>query len=100
MGTLVCGTPDNLHTDTDRNPGRTHSEIYILEAKTKTKSLQAAIECLQQFPPDVQNKVARVLLSRLEEEPEPGDLEAIEEARKDFQRGKFVTLEEWRKEIE
>jgi hypothetical protein len=47
-------------------------EIWYAEGMTK--SLQAAIECLRQFPPDVQDRVARILISQLEEEPGVADI--------------------------
>ena len=64
-----------------------------------TKLLQQAIERLRQLPDDVQDSAARVLISQLEEEPEPGDLEAIKEGRADFARGDFITLDDWRHEM-
>jgi hypothetical protein len=64
-----------------------------------TKLLAQAIELLRQLPPDVQDSAARVLISQLEEEPEPGDLEAIKGGRQDFARGDFTTLDEWRHEM-
>ena len=63
-----------------------------------TKLLQKAIQLLRQFPSKTQDKIARVLISQLEEEPERGDLGAIREGRKAFERGEFITLEEWRTE--
>jgi len=64
-----------------------------------TKLLQQAIERLRQLPADKQDSAARVLISQLEEEPEPGDLEGIKEGRQDFARGDFVTLDECRHEV-
>jgi hypothetical protein len=64
-----------------------------------TKLLAQAIALLRLSPPDAQDSAARVLISQLEEEPEPGDLEAIKEGREDFARGDFVTLDEWRHEV-
>jgi hypothetical protein len=64
-----------------------------------TKLLQQAIALLRQLPADIQDSAARVLIVQLEEEPEPGDLEAINEGREDFARGNFVTLDEWRHEM-
>ena len=48
----------------------------------------------------MQDSAARVLISQLEEEPEPGDLEDIKDGRANFARGDFVTLDEWRNENE
>jgi len=64
-----------------------------------TKLLQQAIEHLRQLPADMQDRAARVLIAQLEEEPEPGNLEAIKQGREDFARGQFVTLDEWRHEM-
>jgi hypothetical protein len=64
-----------------------------------TKLLQQAIERLRQLSPDAQDSAARALISQLEEEPEPGDREAIDMGRQDFDRGDFVTLKEWRHEM-
>lgn len=64
-----------------------------------TKLLEQAIGRLRQLPADAQNSLARVLISQLEEEPEPGDLEAIKLGREDFARGDFITLDEWRHEM-
>jgi hypothetical protein len=47
----------------------------------------------------MQDSAARALLRQLEEEPEPGDREAIEQGREDFRRGDFITLEQWRHEM-
>jgi hypothetical protein len=57
-----------------------------------TKLLEEALQSLRQLPDAIQDQVARVILSQIEEEPEPGDLEAIEEARREFANSDFVTL--------
>ena len=64
-----------------------------------TKLLQQAIERLRQLPEEMQDSAARAVMSQLEEEPEPGDLEAIAAGREDFARGDYVTLDEWRHEV-
>lgn len=64
-----------------------------------TKLLEEAIHRLRQLSETMQDNTARALIRRLEEEPEPGDLEAIAEGRRDFERGDFVTLEQWRHEM-
>jgi hypothetical protein len=64
-----------------------------------TKLLDKAIERLRQLPADMQNSAARALISQLEEEPEPGDREAVAERREQFDRGDFMTLQELRNEI-
>ena len=47
----------------------------------------------------MQDTAARALMSQLEEEPEPGDLDAIKQGRAEFARGEFVTLDQWRHEM-
>jgi hypothetical protein len=64
-----------------------------------TKLLEQAIRHLRQLPEDMQDTAARALMAQLEEEPEPGDLEAIKEGREAFARGDFVTLSELRHEL-
>lgn len=64
-----------------------------------TKLLQQAIERLRQLPEEMQDSAAHAVMSQLEEEPEPGDLEAIKEGREDFARGDFITLDDWRHEM-
>lgn len=41
----------------------------------------------------MQDSAARAVILQLEEEPEPGDIEAIEEGRREFERGDFVRLD-------
>jgi predicted transcriptional regulator len=64
-----------------------------------TKLLEQAIQRIRQLPDNVQDSAARVLIAQLEEEPEPGELEAIKAGRDDFARGQYVTLDEWRDEM-
>jgi len=67
-----------------------------------TKILELAIERLRHLPDQMQDTAGRALIAQIaeiEEEPEPGDLEAITEGRKDFERGDFTTLDEWRHEM-
>jgi hypothetical protein len=64
-----------------------------------TKLLEQAIGRLRQLPEEMQDSAARAVMSQLEEEPEPGDLEAIKQGREDFARGDYVTLDEWRHEM-
>lgn len=64
-----------------------------------TKLLEQAIGRLRQLPEEMQDSAARAVMSQLEEEPEPGDLEAIKHGREDFARGDYVTLDEWRHEM-
>jgi predicted transcriptional regulator len=64
-----------------------------------TKLLEQAIRHLRQLPDDMQDTAARALMAQLEEEPEPGDLEAIKRGREEFARGEYVTLDELRHEL-
>jgi hypothetical protein len=64
-----------------------------------TKLLDQAIRHLRQLPDDMQDTAARALIAQLEEEPEPGELEAIKEGREAFARGEYVTLTELRNEL-
>jgi hypothetical protein len=64
-----------------------------------TKLLEEAIDRLRQLPAPLQNSAARALILQLEEEPEAGDREAVAEGRRDFQRGEFVTLDQFRHEM-
>jgi hypothetical protein len=64
-----------------------------------TKLLKEAIDRLRQLPDAMQDSAARALITQLEEEPGPEDRAAIAEGRLDFQRGDFVTLEQWRHEM-
>jgi hypothetical protein len=64
-----------------------------------TELLEQAIARLRQLPSDQQDTAARALISQLDEEPEPGDREAVEEGRQAFARGNFSSLKEWRHEM-
>jgi hypothetical protein len=67
-----------------------------------TKLLELAIERLRNLPDQMQDTAARALIvqiAEIEEEPEPGDLQAIADGRQDFERGDFGTLNEWRHEM-
>ena len=55
-----------------------------------TKLLDEAFERLRQLPAPMQDSAARAVLSQLEEEPEPGDFEAIEE--REFANGDYATF--------
>jgi hypothetical protein len=63
------------------------------------KLLEEAIDRLRQLPDEMQETAARTIIRTLEEEPEPGDYEAIAEARRDFANGNYVTLDQWRHEM-
>lgn len=64
-----------------------------------TKLLEDAIQLLRELPEPMQDSAARTVLRQWEEEPEPGDFEAVAEGRRDFERGDFDTLEQWRHDM-
>jgi hypothetical protein len=64
-----------------------------------TKLLEEAIHRLRKLPAPMQDSAARAVILQLEEEPEPGDREAVTAGRSDFQNGDFVTLEQLRHEM-
>jgi PHD/YefM family antitoxin component YafN of YafNO toxin-antitoxin module len=59
-----------------------------------TKLLEQVIEQLRHLPEGMQDNAARAVMLQLEEEPEPGDLEAIAEGRAQIERGEFITLDQ------
>ena len=61
-----------------------------------TKLTEEAFHRLRQLPDAMQDSAARAVIHQLEEEPELGDREAIAEALNQFERGEFLTLEQWR----
>jgi hypothetical protein len=64
-----------------------------------TKLLEEAIHRLRRLPDAMQDSAARAVILQLEEEPEPGDRQAVAEGREDFERGDFVTLDQLRHEM-
>jgi hypothetical protein len=70
--------------------------IYLLDM---TKLLEEAVSRLRQLPAPMQDSAARVMLMQLEEEPEPGDLAAITEGRRAYERGQFVSLDQLRRDM-
>ena len=64
-----------------------------------SKLLEQAIAHLRQLPEEMQETAARALISQFEEDPEPGDLEAIAEGQAAFDRGDYTTLKDWRHEV-
>jgi hypothetical protein len=64
-----------------------------------TKLLKEAIDRLRQLPASVQDSAARVLITQLEEVPEPSDLAAIAEGQLAYERGEFVSLDQWRHDM-
>jgi hypothetical protein len=64
-----------------------------------TKLLEEAIHRLRQLPETMQDSAARAVIHQLEEEPEPGDREAMAEGWDEYRRGEVVTLEQLRHEM-
>ncbi len=64
-----------------------------------SKLLEEAIQRLRQLPEPMQDTAARTVIRQLEEEPEPGDREAVTAGLEDYQRGDFVTLDQWRHDM-
>jgi predicted transcriptional regulator len=64
-----------------------------------TKLLEEAIDRLRELPDAIQDSAARALITQLEEEPEPADLTAIAEGRRAYERGEFISLEQWRHDM-
>ena len=60
-----------------------------------TELLQHVIERLQNVPVDDQDKVAREIAEILEEYPTKDELAAIADGGAQFERGDYVTLEQW-----
>jgi hypothetical protein len=61
-----------------------------------TTLLEEAIGRLRRLPRSMQDDAARALIFHLDADLEAGDREAIEDGRHEFERGDFVTLEQWR----
>jgi hypothetical protein len=64
-----------------------------------TKLLEEAFQRLRQLPAAMQDSAARAVINQLEEEPEPGDQAAIAEGRLAYERGEFVSLDQWRHDM-
>ena len=65
-----------------------------------TKLLEEAIARLRKMPDAVQDLAAARLLRHVNEQPEADELDAIAEGREAFERGDFITLDEWRHDVE
>ena len=64
-----------------------------------TELLQHVIERLQNVPVGDQDKVAREVAEILEEYSTRDELAAIADGRAQFERGDYVTLEQWEHEM-
>jgi len=73
-----------------------HFSDVLICSFDMTKLLEEAVDRLRQLPAPMQDSAARVLLMQLEEEPEPDDLATIAEGRLAYERGEFVSLDQFR----
>lgn len=64
-----------------------------------TQLMEEAIDRLRHLPEGMQDAAARAVMMQLEEEPEPGDLEAMAAGWDEYQRGEFATLDQLRHEM-
>ena len=64
-----------------------------------TKLLEHAIKMLRELPESMQDSAARAVIRQLEEEPEPGDLDAVAAGWDDYRAGRFVTLDELMRDL-
>jgi hypothetical protein len=65
-----------------------------------TKLLEQAIARLRKMPDAVQDLAASRLLRHVDEAPEADEMEAIVKGREAFESGDFVTLDQWRHDME
>lgn len=65
-----------------------------------TELLQHIIDQLRNIPAGDQDSVAQEIAKILEEYPTTDDLAAIADGRAQFERGDYVTLEQWEHEME
>jgi hypothetical protein len=64
-----------------------------------TQLLEEVIDRLRHLPEGMQDTAARAVMMQLEEEPEPGDLEAMAAGWDEYQRGEVVALDQLRHEM-
>ena len=64
-----------------------------------TKLLQHVIDQLRNIPAGDQDTVAREIAEILEDYPTTDELAAIADGRAQFERGDYVTLEQWEHEL-
>jgi hypothetical protein len=65
-----------------------------------TKLLEEVIARLRNMPDAVQDLAASRLLRHVDDEPESDELNAIAGGRQEFVGGDFITLDEWRHDVE
>lgn len=65
-----------------------------------TKLLEQAIARLRKMPDAVQDLAASRLLRHVDEAPAPDEMEAIARGREAFESGDYITLDEWRHDVE
>jgi hypothetical protein len=64
-----------------------------------SKLLAQVFARVSELPEDIQDMVARQLNLLLEDEPERGDDQAVERGRRDFAKGDYITLDQWRHDV-
>ena len=64
-----------------------------------TELLQHVIDQLRNIPAGDQDKVAREIVAILEEYPTTNELAAIADGRAQFERGDYMTFEQWEHEM-
>ena len=64
-----------------------------------TKLLEAAIAKLRELPEDEQDTAAAELLGYIADFPTREERAAIAEGRKEYERGEFITLDQWRHDV-
>ena len=65
-----------------------------------TKLLEKAIDKVRQLPEDAQDMAAVELIGILADFPTPEEHAAIAEGRLAYQHGNFVSLDQWRHDME
>ena len=65
-----------------------------------TKLLEEAIERVRELPANEQDMAAAELLGYLADFPAPDERAAIAKGRSAFDRGEFISLEQWRHDME
>lgn len=68
----------------------------MLRCLHMTDLLDEAIERLRALPEPLQDSVARAVILQLEEQPDSGDIDAIETGRRDFAAGNYEPLDHMR----
>ena len=68
-------------------------------AERMTKLLEQAIDGLRELPDDMQDRAARQLIQYVEEMTDADEHNAIIEGRREYGRGEYTPLDQWRHEM-